>query len=156
MDMKIMAGRYRIDCDANELAGYLYLHLGEQMPPEAEHPEMDNALIEAWATSTDAFSIDIADVERFLVDVQQLVIDLMDEEDSDNYMVHFYDAAKRTFNGDKTKIRTWFTWLYVVMFQRPEGPRWGDFVQIYGVGNFVEQVRIRFFEIAAYGVRQHA
>lgn len=102
---------------------------------------------ERWALSTDDFELDLDRLVRFLEDVRVLCVRLLADPDSD-YMTHFYDAAKETFDGDKTQIRTWFTWLYLVIFQRPNGPRWGEFVKFYGVENFVDLVENRFANLA--------
>ena len=139
---------------ANQLAAYLYLRLGDQMPTpiindqgEVDH-EADNAAIKAWSAGSDDFSIDVHRLDRFLVDLESMLVDLSNETDPDQYMVHFYDAAKATFDHDKTQIRTWFGWLYMIIFERAEGPRWGDFVSVYGPTEFVDLVRRRLETIA--------
>jgi lysyl-tRNA synthetase class I len=70
-----------------------------------------------------------------------------DEPVAPQYMTLFYDAAKDVFDHDKTQLRTYFAWLYFVIFQRKEGPRWGEFVQVYGAANFTAFVRQRFQEL---------
>lgn len=132
------------------LAAYLYLHMGETPPDPVLDDEgnidleADNRVFSEWALGTESFAVNVQEVERFLNDLSILIVDLRNENDHSQYMTHFYNAAKRTFDGDKTRIRTWFTWLYLIVLQRPEGPRWGDFVQICGVENFIDILYDRF------------
>jgi lysyl-tRNA synthetase class I len=136
----------------NTLAAYIHLKTAPGMPTPILDAEgnlditADNASIEAWSMAVDVFNDVDRDLERlgrFLVDLDVLLIDITNETNPEEYMTHFYDAAKRTFDEDKKQIRTWFSWLYLIMFQRAEGPRWGDFVQIYGADEFVAFVRTR-------------
>lgn len=142
------------------LATYLYLRQGEQMPEpiyDSESGEIDiaadDAALTAWSSGIDTYEADLTRLERFIVNTAQLlqnlellVIDAA-EPVAPQYMTLFYDAAKETFDHDKTLLRTYFSWLYLVLFQRNEGPRWGEFVAVYGVDEFNEMVRRRFNEL---------
>lgn len=135
--------------EARHLAAYLYLHMGE-LPPDTILDKngnvdivADNEAFENWALSPESFTINVEEVERFLIDLRILLDDLRNEEVFSEYMTHFYNAAKRTFGGDKSRIRLWFTWLYLIVLRNPSGPRWGDFVEVYGVDNFIELVNNR-------------
>jgi hypothetical protein len=143
----------------NILAAYLYLQSGEGMPTVILDAEgnidvaADNAAIEAWSTGNDPFEVDVDRLSRFIVrtdtllqELEQLELDPA-EPVAAQYMTLFYDAAKDVFDHDKTQLRTYFAWLYFVIFQRKEGPRWGEFVQVYGVTNFTAFVRQRFQEL---------
>lgn len=138
------------------LAAYLYIHLNEQMP----HPvlddnglidaEADNAAIEAWSLGRDTYQIPELYLRRFIVETE-LMLDALsdlelssDEPASSQYMSLFYDAARTVFDNDRTQLREYFRWLYLVVFQREDGPRWGEFVDIYGVDEFCNLVRTRF------------
>jgi hypothetical protein len=141
------------------LAAYLYLQSGEGMPVAILDDEgnidvaADNAVIEAWASGSDTFEVDIDRLSRFIVRTDTLLQELEtleldpDEPVAPQYMTLFYDAAKDVFDHDKTQLRTYFAWLYFVIFQRKEGPRWGEFVQVYGAANFTAFVRQRFQEL---------
>ncbi len=141
--------------DPRTLAAYLYLHQGQAMPAPVLNDEgeldiaADDAAITAWSQSRDPFVADLPRLESFLVNTEVLLQHLqMVELDpsqpaSPQYMSLFYDAAKETFDHDATRLRTYFSWLYLVLFQRDEGPRWGDFVEIYGVDEFVSLTRAR-------------
>jgi lysyl-tRNA synthetase class I len=113
---------------------------------------LDNAALEAWSEGVNDFTVDTARLARFiecthglLSALEALVLD--DTEHSPQYMTLFYDAAKDCFDHDKTQLRTYFAWLYLVLFQVPAGPRWGEFVCVYGVDNFCAMVRRRFDEL---------
>lgn len=138
------------------VAAYLYMHLAETMPgPVTDRYgeiqiEEDNAQLQAWSEGRDAVAIDIDRVVRFIDETAQLLRDLEDleldsaEPAAPQYMSVFYEAAKRTFDHDKSQLRTYFKWLYLIVFQNPDGPRWGEFVEIYGVDGFVTKVEERF------------
>ena len=128
----------------NILAAYLYLRMGEQMPEDAP---------DEWFLRPDPVSFDMVRLGRFIVCVEEMLLRLEElvldpaEPAGPQYMTLVYDAAKETFDHDKTQLRTFFAWLYLVVFQRDEGPRWGDFIEVYGVDNFVALVRQRFEEL---------
>ena len=116
--------------------------------------EADNAALEEWSSlSESSESPCSARLERFLVETEALISRLeeleLDSEEaaSAQYMTEFYDAAKLTFDQDRTQVRTYFRWLYIVLFYREDGPRWGEFVEALGVDSFVELVRRRFADL---------
>lgn len=128
-----------ITLQTKALSGFLYQHVAEQMPDDLSDEEF-----EAWCLAPGVSSGDVLvtheNVQRFIGDLNTLVWSLEREENPENYMTHFYDAAKSTFDGDTKLIRIWFMWLYVIVFGKLEGPRWGDFVQIYGRENFIAKL----------------
>jgi lysyl-tRNA synthetase class I len=143
----------------NILAAYLYMRLGEQMPGAILDEEgnvdvaADNDLLTAWSEGHDPFKVDLRRLGRFIVCVEEMLLNLEElvldpaEPAGAQYMTLVYDAAKETFDHDKTQLRTFFRWLYLVVFQFEDGPRWGDFIEVYGVENFVALVRQRFEEL---------
>jgi len=130
--------------------------MGEQMPEPVLDAEgaidvaADNAALEAWSAGTDLFEIDMDRLARFVSVTGDLLIALEHveidpaEPSPPQYMTLFYDAAKVTFDQDKSQLRTYFMWLYYVLYGRPEGSRWGDMVDVMGVHDFVAMVRARF------------
>jgi lysyl-tRNA synthetase class I len=138
------------------VAAYLYMHTSETMPgPVTDRDGViqvnaDNELIERWSEGRDDVNIDVDQVVIFINETVELLRQLEDleldpnEDAASQYMRLFYEAAKRTFNYDKSQIRTYFRWLYLVVFQKPDGPRWGEFVEIYGVDEFINKVEDRF------------
>ena len=145
--------------DPRTLAAYLYLHRGEAMPAPVLDAEgeldvaADDAAITAWSQVRDPFTVDMARLSLFIVRTEGLLINLQQLEldpaqpVSPQYMAVFYDAAKSVFDNDAAQLRTYFSWLYLVLFQRDEGPRWGDFVEILGVDEFVSLTRARFAQL---------
>lgn len=149
--------------DVNTLAAFLYLRQGEQMPDfsytasrDASDEELAElelqrcAAEEAWFSQPDPFAVDLDRLGQFISATEGLLANLanleldLDEPVQPQYMTLFYDAAKVTFDYDKTQLRQYFEWLYLVLFQTPAGPRWGEFVDVYGVENFNDMVRERF------------
>lgn len=138
------------------LAAYLYLRQADPMPDPIldENGEIDvaadNAVLELWSSVNSRPTYDLDRLRRFIVMTEVLLIDIEqlepnpDEPVSKQYMTLFYEAAKDVFDHDKTQLRTYFSWLYLVLFQRPEGPRWGEFVEIYGADEFISMARERF------------
>lgn len=115
---------------------YLYLHTAEQMPEDAD---------DEWFLRPEPNPVNREEVKRFLQETEKLLDQLRRPLflREDEIQTLFYDAAKATFDGDKTKIRTYFKWLYLILFQRDYGPRWGQFVQAYGKVNFIHLVQDR-------------
>ena len=149
--------------NVNTLAAYLYLRQAELMPDfEYDvHADMSDEHVatleqhrcedeEAWFAGSDEYEIDQDRLQRFIVRVEQLLGELgsivLDEDEPipPQYMTLFYDAAKDVFDHDKAQLRQFFAWLYWVVFQVRQGPRWGDFVHIYGAPEFIVHVRDRF------------
>lgn len=115
-----------------KLSAYLFLHLGEQMPEDAP---------DDWFLGPDPVTSFIKDhIRAFIDSTDRLMHDLQygTFDGPSDIMSQFYDAAKRTFDGDKSLIRTYFQWMYIILLQKPDGPRWGEFVSVYGVDSFVE------------------
>lgn len=135
--------RNKMLAEPNVVAAYLYLHLGEQMPDDAD---------EEWFLSPDPVARNFGKVPQFISETEQLLNDLDENtcNTSEEIMFFFYEAAKRTFDQDKTMIRTYFQWLYLIVLQRPDGPRWGDFVMVYGIEEFQNLVRYRFTDLIRY------
>lgn len=145
------------------LASFLYLRQGEQFPDLSYNVSRDAtdeeirlleyercAAEERWFLQPDPFAVDLDRLERFILATGGLLaelshLELTEDEPADaQYMSLFYDAAKDTFDHDKTQLRQYFQWLYLVLFQTPSGPRWGEFVIALGLEEFEELVRTRF------------
>jgi lysyl-tRNA synthetase class I len=145
---------------SNTLAAFLYLRQGEAMPdPIMDNDSniidtmLDNIAVQAWSEGTDAFEVDVDRLDQFITNTNTMLsaletLVLEDGPHGPQYMILFYDAAKETFDHDKKLLRTYFSWLYLVVFGVNEGPRWGDFVTVYGVPEFTALVRRRFTELS--------
>jgi lysyl-tRNA synthetase class I len=137
-----------------QLQAFLYSNLSEQMPSPilTEDGELDvqadNEMLERWWFQTEDYTqIDESVLESFIVRTEQLFEDieqLPEGSSSEEYMTLFYDAAKDTFNQDKSMIRTYFRWLYLLAIREHSGPRWGDFIIAYGPKNFTSMMREKF------------
>lgn len=123
------------------VAAYLSLHLYEPMPENLSNEEF----IE-WAMRPEPNEISLVDVRAFLDSTSILLSEIRNGifNSPSEIMYHFYEAAKRTFDDDTSKIRTYFKWLYLIVFQKEDGPRWGEFVWIYGQQKFVDLMNERF------------
>lgn len=140
----------------NDLAAYLYLRQSPNMPEPILDEDgdidvaADDAALEAWSKATENFGLEIPKLEIFIQRTEQLMDELVNleldpsEPAPGQYMTLFYDAAKDTFDHDKTKLRTYFMWLYYVLYGRPEGSRWGDMVDVMTPKNFTDTLRTRF------------
>ena len=140
----------------NILSAFLYLRNAESMPEPVLtgsgffDRQADNAAIEEWSSRTSDFEVETDRIERFILRTDRLLDELMSleldesEPPAPQYMSLFYEAAKDVFDHDRAMIRTYFLWLYLVMFQREDGPRWGEFVAVYGPAEFNRLARQRF------------
>jgi hypothetical protein len=141
---------------SNIFAAYLHLRVGEVMPSfqgdrkNLEDVAADNAAISAWSQGLETLDPLAGYYIRFIERTDQLLSELetlvLDNDNpvSGQYMTLFYDAAKDVFDQDTALIRNYFSWLYLVIFQKDSGPRWGEFVEVYGVAEFNATVRSRF------------
>lgn len=64
--------------------------------------------------------------------------------DEEAVQFEFYEAAKATFGEDKAAIREFFLYLYQLVVRSPSGPRWGQFVCLFGLDNFIRVLEERF------------
>lgn len=127
------------------------MRMAEQMPEDAE----DEWFLQSESTY-DLLSTQFSRLERFIQRTEELVLELEtlvldpNEPASPQYMTLFYDAAKDTFDHDKTQLRTYFMWLYYVLYNQSSGSRWGEMVDIMGVAPFNDMVRDRFQNLRFY------
>jgi hypothetical protein len=145
----------------NILAAFLYLRQSDDIPePILDKDgkvdiELDNIAVELWSKTSNPSDVeyDTDRLSRFILATEDLLIALENLELDPNepapgqYMTLFYDAAKEVFDHDKTKLRTYFMWLYYVLYQRPEGTRWGDMVDVLSVAGFSKMTRARFRDL---------
>jgi lysyl-tRNA synthetase class I len=131
--------------DNNRISAFLYMHLSEPMPDAG----CTEAEFEQWATGTDDIEQLRNEVLVFVASTHNLIEGLRLEyyTAEPDYMKVFYDVAKETFGEDKRSIFLYFKMLYLVVFEKPTGPRWGDFVKIYGLHNFIEKLTDRLNNI---------
>lgn len=67
-----------------------------------------------------------------LSDLAERLSDMEEGLDANDYMTEVFSAGKE--NGyDKDELRDWFKAIYEVLLGQSQGPRFGSFIQLYGV-----------------------
>jgi hypothetical protein len=148
------------------VAAFLYGQIAEQPPMQepiqpgenASEGRMEqyqkdmahyNTVMEAWYAPrmTSSPVISLSRVETLLHGLGGLLERLqtlpvpLDEE---AVQYEFYEAAKATFGSDRAEIREFFMYLYQIVTRTPNGPRWGQFICLFGLDNFLEVLQDRF------------
>jgi hypothetical protein len=114
------------------LRAFFYLLESEVMPPDAD---------DAWFLQPCTGVRDAASVEAFARGATAIVADLPGTDSTEEAVqALFYAHAKQAFGEDKDSIRRFFAMLYLLLFGRDHGPRWGQFVTIVGVDLFCARV----------------
>lgn len=140
----------------NSLRAFFYMHLSEPMPEPAVDifgqidTEADNERLRRWSEESIDFMTTQEEVESFVTRLLELLNNLQqlnDDTPPADIMTLFYDAAKAAFGEEGRSIRRFFILLYLVILQTDSGPRWGEFVSVYGIPNFVDLVFERLHEI---------
>lgn len=119
------------------LAAYLYFKTAE-MPPEDVTDE--------WFLSPEPAPLTSEKVGIFTEQVNGLISDieaLDDPSDEEAVQFIFYERAKAAFGEEKSSIREFFKMLYLVVLEKPDGPRWGQFVALTGRDEFLSRLRKR-------------
>lgn len=140
--------------DRASILGRLYLFLGEVRPiPYREDFETDEDYEAAgeewvaWQMTPETQPLDVADVDRFLVGFSWLIEQVRqmneDELTDDEIMVPFYDAAKMVYGEERTAIRNFFRYMYILLFRSESGPRWSHFIRAVGSDYFLRLVEER-------------
>lgn len=107
--------------DVSPLAGYLY---ARGVIPE-EPFDFDAAM--TLATKTDAC----------LTDFVSRMDAVTDDWTEDQIMAEVYEAGKVAFKDD---LRFWFRVLYQIMMKEESGPRFGQFIRIFGVDRTLDTI----------------
>lgn len=81
-------------------------------------------------------------LRRLLERLNDIHITASEEWSDTSIQYEFYEAAKATFGEDKMSIRRFFRYLYFMVFERADGPRWGQFVAIVGLDKFMDQLHV--------------
>lgn len=116
------------------LQAFFYLHMAETMPADAP---------DSWFLEPDP-TVGLHDkVVAFETQTRALLDDLRDLDGVDTIQSAFYARAKAAFGSEKAEIKAFFEMLYWVMFQQPEGPRWGQFVVLTGKDLFIRTLTDR-------------
>jgi len=71
----------------------------------------------------------------------QTLLSVVDEDaEPVDVQTVFYDVGKKYYGTEKEVLREWFRHMYLVMFQKNDGARWGKFVDIVGMDTFLEML----------------
>jgi lysyl-tRNA synthetase class I len=127
-----------VDVRVGPLVAQLYLQEGERMPENAP-----DEWFEPRTENSDRFR---APVITFLHGMSRLVdvlrtLDAGTPEEDIQY--HFYEVAKASFGEDRRAIREFFRLGYLFIMWSYSGPRWGQFVAIQGISEFIALVEDR-------------
>lgn len=112
----------------DRLRAYFYLLEGETPP--------DNAPDTWFLPRVDPAIRSMTDIQTFEAETRQLVRDLDTVETEQDIQAAFYTRAKAAFGTEKAAIRDYFRLLYLLIFRRPHGARWGQFVILTGKTTF--------------------
>jgi len=154
MTTRIQIGSVEVEVRA--LAAHLYLQLGERpIGPEYDEQmdEVSRAAAQAYdlefyapSTERDAVTQYLTTATKFLTKMSSLVkvlralpIDATEEE----IQFEFYEEAKRDIGDDKSQIREFFKLIYLFIFDSWSGPRFGQFVKVQGIPEFIAMVENR-------------
>lgn len=117
-----------------DLRTYFFLleaeHFDENTPDEWFEPRSDSTLFRSENQ-----------IETFVTGCNYILNTLNDEMDEETIQYHFYEAAKKAFGEEKSSIREFFKMLYLVVFDRPQGSRWGQYVMMVGASRFKDRLR---------------
>ena len=123
------------------LRAYFYTLEGEMPPPDA--PD------EWFLPRADPTIRTEAAVAAFHRETRRLLTELGSSLTEDEIQALFYERAKAAFGTDKAAIRDYFRMLYLLIFQRPSGPRWGQFVILIGRQAFIDRLKNRLADPVA-------
>jgi len=118
----------------NNLRTFFFLQEAEIMPVDAP---------DEWFLQRDP-SLELVENSDKIEQGLDYILDLIREDQTEEEIQSiFYEAGKTFYGTDKNQLRMFFRGLYQILFQRPDGPRWGQFVKIYGVAEFKIHARNR-------------
>ena len=123
------------------LAAFLFLQDHADDPLEVNFEDRLTATVRANQNSineTDSYLQQGARLEESITELRLLLTN-MDESVTDVQTI-FYDVGKKHYGTDKAILREWFRHMYLIMFQKNDGARWGKFVDIVGMDTFLEML----------------
>ena len=118
----------------NNLKAFIYMQEAETMPPDCD---------DEWFLQTDDSLYFIDNFDKIIEGIDHIKANLFACETEEEIQILFYDAAKMSLGEDKSSIRNFFKFLYLTMFEKTHGPRWGQFVALAGKEKFIENLEER-------------
>ena len=87
------------------------------------------------------FSHDYDALSRRVIDAcSDLMWQLPLADNATELQYMFYEIGKVHFGPEGADLRLWFKCLYAIFFASDSGPRWGEFVDLYGVDAFLDSL----------------
>ena len=83
---------------------------------------------------------DLAD--RFIASVNE-AFELLPSVEESQIQYELYEIGKRHFGTEKDQLRNFFKCFYSIFFGYENGPRLGEFINIYGKDEFLDTLRQR-------------
>ena len=127
-----------LNLSLNKVSADLYLNWGEQQP--------DNAP-DSWfePRGQEDITVDKNEVIKALTGAQELctTLNMNRGYTEEEIQTLFYDVAKTTFGEEKAQIRTFFKYMYQFVLGSQSGPRWGQFISILGIEEFLDRLHMR-------------
>jgi hypothetical protein len=121
--------------DVAVLAAYFYLCEGRTQDVwEANRPLLPGEVplrVEDYDDRASAFLAALGDT----------LPHLRAEQTPEDMMWYFYEAGKAHYGV--SNLRGWFRDIYYLLYQVPDGVRIGNLIEVWGLDNFLEQVRHR-------------
>lgn len=131
----------------SEIRSFLYLIESPKLKDDAT-PEEEEAYYNPKHPNYISNSVVRTELEiqSFIGGINRLVEEIGGLASSDEETIQslFYDVAKTTFGESKEQIREFFKLMYLILFSKDNGPRWGQFVLMLGVDEFAKFVNKRF------------
>lgn len=145
----------------SEIRGRIAWHLLEQMPAhlsayqnsmkEDDYTNEERIALaeeyERWQLSPDPTVINTTEISLFVQGlrwlIDQLNANFTDASSDEEIQAVFYEAAKRSFGEEKSSIRNFFRYLYLVLFGTESGPRWSQFVRAMSMQRFLQVLEER-------------
>jgi lysyl-tRNA synthetase class I len=118
------------------LRAFYYLLEAEQMPENAP---------DEWFLPKEESVRSEEQVQSFVTQTLNLLENLTTLETEEDIQSLFYSTAKAAFGEEKSSIRDYFKMLYLLILQKENGPRWGQFVLMFGRDEFIERLTSRLY-----------
>lgn len=120
---------------SRRLGAYLYLKLENCFEYNIVLNDISDN-VEKYLMLGSKFNVALNDLDNQLTNLQ-----LGGEPDEITIQTVFYDVGKKYYGIDKEQLREWFRHLYLLLFEKEDGARWGQFVKLLGIPHFLEMVR---------------
>jgi lysyl-tRNA synthetase class I len=108
--------------------------------------ENDPNLIEPVPGESERYLAMGVQFDRCLSALRDALVHLPSNATPEEIQFVFYEVAKPIYGEEKADLKEWFRELYLLWGEKETGPRWGIFVQLMGIQNFVDRLSRRWNE----------